>query len=267
MPSVQLNGITLYYEEQGVGEPVLLIPGGGGHALHWIFQMAALAQGYRAISIDNRGAGRSEVPRGPYHVRQMADDAAALLSELGIERSHVVGHSLGAAIAQELALSYPEKIDRMILLGAFARPSPTSLLLLDFWIQALRAGSDPRALWLVLLPWFYTPAFMMQPERVDAVLEAVARDPYPVSPEGLANQVAAAREHNVLDRLGQIGAPTLVLVGGDDIQAPPDAARQIAARIPDALLQVLPHGGHAVQLEYPKEVNEAVLTFLSAGLR
>lgn len=264
MPKVQLNSTGLYYQERGEreGQPILLIPGGGGHSLHWVFQVAALGKRYRTITIDNRGAGRSDVPPGPYTVRQMADDAAAVLNHLGIQRSHVVGHSLGAAIAQELALSYPEMVDRMVLLGAFARPLRTPLLLLDFWIRALRAGLELRAVWPVLLPWFYTPAFMIQPVKVDAVLQAVASDPSPVSPEGLANQVAGAREHDAFDRLHRVRAPTLVLVGAEDIQTPPDAAREIAERIPDALLQILPHGGHAVQLEHPQEVNEAVLNFL-----
>src|SRR6266536_1661770 len=104
MPTAQVNGIDLYYEEQGSGEPLLLIMGFTAHSMLWMMQVPALAQRYRVITLDNRGVGRSSVPPGPHTTRQMADDAAGLLDHLGIEQAGVIGWSMGGMIAQELAL-------------------------------------------------------------------------------------------------------------------------------------------------------------------
>ena len=116
--TVHINGIDLYYEERGSGPPLLIIPPLSSTG----FTITALEPHFRIITFDNRGAGRSSVPPGPYTTRLMADDAAALLEHLGVERAHVFGFSLGAEIAQELALAYPERVDRLVLNGAFARP-------------------------------------------------------------------------------------------------------------------------------------------------
>ena len=107
---------------------LLLIAGLSGNTLGSAMLQPALAERFRAIAFDNRGAGRSSAPPGPYTTRQMRDDAAALLDHLGLDRAHVIGQSMGGMIAQELALAHPARVDRMILYGTFARPSdPRSL--------------------------------------------------------------------------------------------------------------------------------------------
>lgn len=262
MPNAQVNGINLYYEEQGSGEPLLLIMGLHGHILAWFFQVPALAQKYRVIAFDNRGAGRSEAPPGPYTTRQMADDAAGLLDHLGVERAHVVGWSMGGEIAQELALAHPQKVGRLVLLASLARPRPWGLPWLTFAEQARERGLDQRGLLIWSLPWLYTPAFMTQAERVEVALNVAGMDPYPISAQGFAGQAAACRTHDALDRLGQISSPTLVLVGAEDILTPPYYSREMAERIPGARLQTLERGGHGMPLEYPQAVNEALLAFL-----
>src|SRR5215211_5170886 len=106
MPLAAVNGLNLYYEETGSGPPLMLIAGLSGNTLGWAMLLPALAERFRVIAFDNRGAGRSSAPPGPYTTREMADDAAALLDHLGIEQAHVFGFSLGGLIAQELALNY-----------------------------------------------------------------------------------------------------------------------------------------------------------------
>jgi 3-oxoadipate enol-lactonase len=254
--TVHVNGIDLYYEERGSGPPLLLLPGLSSTG----FTIPALEPHFRSITLDNRGAGRSSVPPGPYTTRLLADDAAALLEYLGIERAHILGFSLGGAIAQELALAYPERVDHMVLYGTFARPNHA---VFDPWlthfVQAYERQLDPIAFNLWLMGWLFTPAFMSQP---DLVASALGPDPYPASAQGVAAQAAAAQAHDTLERLDQITAPTLVLVGADDIVCPVVYAQALAAGIPGAKLQVLAQGGHAALWEYADAANQALLQFL-----
>src|SRR4029434_10952353 len=107
MPKVKVNGVELHYVESGSGDPLLMIMGFGGDHQAWAFQVPALAEGYRVITFDNRGAGQSEGPDVAYSTAMMADDAVGLLDVLRIERAHVLGVSMGGMIAQELALNHP----------------------------------------------------------------------------------------------------------------------------------------------------------------
>lgn len=264
MPLVQVNGIDLYYEEAGDGPPLLLISGAPGTTLDWEWFLPALSERFRVVAFDNRGGGRSSAPPGPYTTRQMADDAAALLDHLAIPRAHVVGLSLGGMIAQELALAYPTRIDRLVLLATCAR---FRLAVFGPWQtfrrQAREQALDPVGYALCMMPWFFTSAFMVQQEQVEAALAEVGREPYPTPEHGLNAQGAAGRQHDTLDRLAGIAAPTLVLTGAEDILTPPSAAQELADGIPGARLQILERGGHLMSVEYPEAVAAALLAFLA----
>jgi pimeloyl-ACP methyl ester carboxylesterase len=167
-------------------------------------------------------------------------------------------------IAQELALAHPERVDRLVLNGAFARPNRAVLdAWLALWDQAYAGEIDPVTFNLWLLGWLLTPAFMGQPDLVAGAI-AAPPDPYPATAQGVAGQTAAARTHDTLDRLGRIGAPTLVLVGAEDIVTRVVYSEALAKGIPGATLKVLDPGGHSVLFEYPDAANAAVLAFLSA---
>jgi 3-oxoadipate enol-lactonase len=263
MPTVERNGAEIYYEEQGQGEPLLLIMGLAGHLMQWIFQVPVLAQRFRVITFDNRGAGRTKTPPGEFTIRQMADDAAALLDHLGIERAHVVGWSMGGMIAQELTLNYPQKVNRLVLLASLGRLKPWAVPFQTFSQQARERDLDRIGLALAVMPWLYTAAFMTDEQKVAGALSLVPMDPYPISAAGFAGQAAAIRGQDSLDRLGQITAPTLVLVGAEDILTPPYYSRELAERIPGARLQILERGGHGMSIEYPLETNQALLAFLT----
>ncbi len=144
MPLAAINGLNLYYEEAGSGPPLLLIAGLSGTTLGWAMLLPALAAHFRVIAFDNRGAGRSSAPPGPYTTRQMAGDAAALLEHLGITRAHVIGLSLGGMIAQELALAHPERVDHLVLYATYARPRMViHAPWFQNWAQASERGDTP----------------------------------------------------------------------------------------------------------------------------
>ena len=263
MPKVRINDIDMFYDEQGSGEPLLLIMGLGGHSGHWFMQVPALAQHYRVITFDNRGAGQTEAPPGPYSTRQMADDTAALMDHLGVARAKVVGWSMGGMIAQELAINHPEKVERLVLFASLPRMRDYAEAWLTFGEQARERGLDRRGLAIWAMPWLYTPTFMTNMDLVEAALNQAMLDPFPISAQGFAGQAAACRAHDTLDRLDRIMAPTLVLVGAEDILTPPGYSRELAARIPGARLQILERGGHGANIETPQPVNEAFLAFLA----
>jgi pimeloyl-ACP methyl ester carboxylesterase len=257
--TIHVNGIDLYYEERGSGPPLLIIPALGGTG----YTLSGLEPHFRTITFDNRGAGRSSAPPGPYTMRQLADDATALLDHLDVERAHVFGFSLGGMIAQELAIAYPERVDHLVINGAYARPN---LAVVDPWLtmwdQAYAKQIDPQAFTVWLLGQLLTPAFMTQ---VDLVTAAIATpDPYPATAQGISGQTAAIRTHDTRDRLGQISAPTLVLVGAQDILTPVTYSEELAHGIPNATLSVLDPGGHSVVFEYQDAANAALLDFLLA---
>jgi pimeloyl-ACP methyl ester carboxylesterase len=261
MPIARIGGIEHYYQETGTGEALLLINGVGGTSLDWEPMLPALTEHFRVIAYDNRGAGRSDVPPGPYTTRQLADDAAALLAHLDVPRAHVLGFSMGGMIAQELALSYPQLVDRLILYGTFARPRAAIYEPWTMYAEQMAERLDSTSATVGWLPWLFSPAFFADPERIEAAL--AWQEPYPQTLQGFVAQIEAVRTHDALDRVSNIAASTLVLAGAEDILTPVYYARELAERIPGAELRILDRGGHCALWEYPEAALEAVLSFLT----
>lgn len=264
MPRIETDEFDLWVEETGTGPPLLMIMGLGASTETWAGQREAFAAHHRLVLFDNRGAGRSGAPPPPWTVPAMAADARAVLDALGIARADVLGVSMGGMIAQELAIRHPERVARLVIAASFARPEPLRRVFLLHRRWARLQGADATAESLASLPWLLSPATMLDPARLDRILEIVGRMPF-VSAESYAHQVDAILEHTTLDRLGGVRAPTLVIVAADDVLTPVYLSEEIAAAIPGARLEVLPRGGHGVLLEYPDAFNERVLAWLDGG--
>lgn len=265
MPKVQANGIEMYYEQHGSGPDVVLIMGLGAHAGAWALQTPALAEYFRVTVFDNRGAGRSSAPDEPYSIRGMADDAAALMEAIGIARAHVVGASMGGMIAQELAINHPRRVDRLVLACTRARAGEVRRILAPAQAALYEAEMDPVQRAVLMMPWSMTSAFTSEPEKVLASLELRRQDQYPIAPHAYRRQQAAVIDFDTLDRLDRITAPTLVLVGAEDILTPVAESVQLSEGIPNAHLRVLPRGGHGFFAEYSQDVNRALIDFLRYG--
>ena len=251
--------MRLHWEEAGDGPPVLLIMGLGMNATGWWRTIPALA-GFRVLSFDNRGMGRSERVPGPYTVAEMADDAVSVLDDAGVERAHVYGISLGGMIAQEVALRHPDRVGALVL-GATTAGG-------DAWVQAsdevvafvrLRAQmTAEHAVW-ASVPINYSSR--TRRERGDRIAEDVERRlRYPVEAEYYSAQLAAANAHDA--RVGDIRAPTLVVHGEEDVLIPPENGRRLAAAIPGAELSLWPGAAHLYFTDEP-EVDRAVAGWLS----
>jgi len=256
----------MYYEIHGEGEPLLMIMGLGGHILDWGWVLPEkLAEVRQVIVFDNRGAGRSDQPVGPYSIAEMANDTVGLLASLGIERADVFGVSMGGMIAQEMAVRHPERINRLIL-GATS-PGGDAQILAPPEVQAYL---EPRLdLTLHEALWWSVPAGFPQ-EFIDGHPDIVERKvqanmAYPSSLEAYRAQLAAYRAFEIGDRISEIRAPTLVMAGDSDILIPPENGRILAEKIPGAEFRSIEGAGHLFWISHPNETYSAVAEFLEGN--
>ena len=258
MPSIDAAGTELYYERAGEGEPLLLIQGMSATHLAWGRPfLTGLEPSFDCVIFDNRGMGRSGRAELPFTVADMAGDAAALLDALGIETAHVVGISMGGAIAQELALAHPERI-RTLTLGATFCGGPESSLMAPEDLQMLGAAyasGEPeqvfRAMWEINI----SPAHRADDSHFDAFREMGSTLPAPRPV--VMQQMRACAEHDTSARLDRIDLPTLVVHGTADRLIKVDNGKLIARLIP-APIELLEDVGHMFWWEQPERSAELI---------
>jgi 3-oxoadipate enol-lactonase len=260
VPTATLDRLDLYYEERGSGRPLLLVAGIPAIASDWAPLAERLSGSRRVIAFDNRGSGRSTVTPGPYSTALLAADAVALLDHLGIGRADVFGMSLGGMIAQEIALTRPDRVDRLVLgcthCGVrHAAPMPRETG------RAFAMETDDWALRMRSLVRF---AFArgVDTALLDRFVEKKAHDVQ--DPEGYRSQIAAALSHDTWDRLPRIERRTLILTGDDDQVIPAASSDVLHERIPDSLLYLVAGAGHLFFVERPDETVRALETFVPA---
>jgi len=264
MPYGAANGIRLYYEWHGVGQglPVVLVMGLGGDTTAWPYQLAALAPRHRVLVFDNRGAGQSDAPDVEYTTRGMAEDLLALLDGLDVPRAHLLGLSLGGAIAQEAVLAAPARFASLQLHATWAGPHPYFHALVTA-VRAVRSQLDRESFYRALSVWLFTPrGFATKPELVEAVIQAATHQRHPMALHAYLRQTQAVLAHDARDRLHLVRCPTLVAVGSQDLITPPFLAAELASRIPGARLETLSGMGHGGLWEEPATFNRACLDFL-----
>ena len=261
MAFIDNQGAKIYWDEQGAGEPVLLIMGLGYPSDMWYRTRPLLANRYRTITLDNRGVGRSDMPPGPYPIALMASDAACVLDAAGVESAHVFGISMGGMIAQEFALQNPKRV-RSLILGCTAAGGPHAVRAEPEVNQMLmsRGNMSPEAAAEAVVPFIYHSATAR--ERIDEDL-AMRRDWFP-RPEAYMAQLEGILSWEAYSRLSQISAPTLVIHGESDRLVPAGNSKLIAARIPGAKLVLLPHASHIFTTDQPEAAHHAILEFLEA---
>jgi 3-oxoadipate enol-lactonase len=240
------DGCRLYHEVRGRGEPLVLLEGLGGDIAGWRRNIPRLASELRVIAFDHRGNGRSSAPDEPMTMSTFVDDAVALVDHLGIERAHLYGQSFGGMVAQELALTSPDRVRSLIL--ACTHPG-------------VRHAAPMRATVPKDRPWeaLYSERFLR--EHPDEVAEDV-RLGTPQPPRMARRQWEVMQGFDSFERLPSLRVPTLVLQGTEDRTVHPDNARVLADRIPGARLVLLEGAGHVYHAEQPEAADAAVLEFV-----
>jgi pimeloyl-ACP methyl ester carboxylesterase len=277
MPTAQVRDVELYYEEHGSGDPLLCIMGFATDSTGWLMQTPAFAEQHRTIVFDNRGVGRSSKPTGAYTIHEMADDAVALLDHLQIDRTHVLGVSMGGMIAQELVLRHPDRVRGLVLAATFPEPdaeteSQRKVIFTQMGGTITEGGDmqidftalNPMSFFQHLLPLVFNPSFI-QTELPKLMQMFAGALQYGFSIEAILGQMQAIMGHKSTDRLASIAAPTLVLTGDADRLISPANSDVIAKSIPGAKLVTIPGGSHAFNLEMPDLFNRAVLDFLATA--
>jgi pimeloyl-ACP methyl ester carboxylesterase len=258
------TGVTLNYEISGEGDPLLLVMGTSGSIPLWAEIVPRLAEHYQVIAFDNRGLGGSERGQGEITVAGLAEDASALLEALDIPRAHAMGWSLGSAIVQELALAHPDQVATAIMYATWARTDGLQRSVLT----ALRhpyATRDMEAA-LVIAGMAFSPQLLDHPD-FEKMLEPML-PAFPQSDEQMqvtTEQWDADLVHDTLDRLGNITAPTLVVVGEQDLLTPHWQSKAVADAIPGARFELLtgPGSSHGLHIERPDELLALVTGFLN----
>jgi 3-oxoadipate enol-lactonase len=231
MPTIKINGLTMYYEVHGEGEPLVLIPGLRNNVSEYENIIASLAAKYRVVALDNRGAGRTDKPDIPYSIGMMADDTAGLLDVLDIKQAHLLGISMGGRIAADVTLRYPERVKSLILVST-----------------RLKRQAQPT--W----PGLWVDLVLRLP-----LLQRM--DKYPQPYYASVRQRQASREYDCTDRLHEIQVPTLILHGKKDKLAPYQLAEEMHARIKGSKMITF-NGGHLFLFLQPRQFTGVIIEFL-----
>ncbi|MFX1316594.1 MAG: alpha/beta fold hydrolase [Promethearchaeota archaeon] len=270
----EINGIKICYEIRGEGYPVFLVHGFGANKEFWIAQVGELSKKYKVITFDNRGSGMSDHPNEPYTMEMFADDLKGLMDVLKIEKAHFIGHSLGGAVIQHLALRYPERVNKIILISSF-----TDLPLDEVGIEMYKKNqlaiyeasiNDPIKAFYDKMKLRFSRNFLKlmkeDPSKkwhdlwsTDDLIEITKLNP--LNSQDIINLTNTLITHKTLNRLPEIKNQTLIITGEKDRIASKTASEQLHQGIPNSTLKIF-EVGHWLNLEKAPEVNKIILDFL-----
>jgi len=263
MPTIATNGIKMSWQERGQGEPLILIMGLGAPGSVWEEHVKEYEKHFRCYLLDNRGAGDSDKPAGPYTTAMMAADVAGMMDAAGIGAARVAGISMGSAIAQELALARPDKVRSLVLVSSWARCDVYTRAIFDHF-RRVRGSVPPDVFMELLQLWIFAPDHYEK--NLPALLDgrAAARVGPPMPQHAFEAQCAACVEHDALDRLDRITAPALLTVGDADIFTPLRLSQAMQPRLRGSRLEVFHGWGHAHHWEDLPRFNRVTREFLQA---
>lgn len=265
MPNMPIENGHLFYEIHGEGPPLFAAAGLGGIGAFWRPQLSAWAPHFTVILHDHRGTGQSSRDRIDYSVPQMARDVIALADGLGIERFHYVGHSTGAAIGQELALTHRERLITAILSAGWPRRDPWFIRCFETRERLLLAAGPEayiKAQALFLLP----PWWVSGNDEALQKMEAAQLESLPPK-EILKSRIAAITNFGPGEALSNIRTPCLIICADDDHLTPPHFALELHALIPNSDIAILPTGGHFNPFTRSSDFNETSLDWLLAQVK
>ena len=277
----EVNDIKICYEIHGKGDPVILVHGFSDRKEHWRAQVGDLSKHFKVIRFDNRGAGKSERPDGPYTMEIYADDINGLLDHFKIDKTHIIGHSLGGMIVQNFALKYSHKIEKIVLINTIPGITPPGVpsdqgvemyrknalagleAIKKSPINAFIAGAKPN----------YSRDFWKQMKEdtkkkfhgiwsVEDLVEEKTK--YGPTEKDYINQAEALKTHNVYERLHEIKNEVLVLAADKDRSCPKIINEKMHELLPNSKLTIIEKAAHQSLLEYPHIINQHIIKFLKS---
>jgi len=256
-----MTAVEVHHEVVGAADaPVVVLCSSLGASLEmWDPQLSALTERFRVVRFDARGHGRSPVPPGPYSLDDLADDVIGLLDRLEVLRAHVVGLSLGGMTAMRVAIRDPARVDRLVLLSTAARLGPPQT-----WAERaalVRAEGMAPVAAVVVTRWLTQEHRNSDPACAARLVAMVEANPV----EGYASSCAAVEHMDLRAELPAITAPTLAIAGAEDPVTPPALLEEIVTRIVGSRLAVVERAAHLANLDQPEQVNQLLVTHLTAA--
>lgn len=263
MPKIKANQLTINYEQQGVGDPLILIPYLAADNACYAFQVADYAKHFTCISLDLRGTGETDKPEGDYSTEVLADDVAAFMQALGIQRAHISGLSLGAAVGMWLGAKYPDKVQSLSLHGGWTKTDPFIKAVVEGWqVMAKALGSVPEMTIMAIFPWCFTPElYASKPDYIETLAGFVRSRPAQ-SVAAFNQQSNAVIAHDVEAQLARINAPTQITFGRHDLVTSTRFADRMKGSIRGSELEIFEGCAHAPIYENVQEFNQRTLAFL-----
>jgi pimeloyl-ACP methyl ester carboxylesterase len=262
MPTITRDGLTIDYSVSGEGPPLLIISGLSAERSFWALTRPLLS-GFTLIEFDNRDIGKSARAKAPYAVADMAGDALAVLAASGFQKAHVMGHSLGGMIAQELALMAPEKVDRLVLANTIARNDLYTTEIMRL-LKELRLQLDNELTFGAALTTFVIGMRMLKTVPLFAAVQQSLDAGLYQEKDAFLRQLDACVAYDGLKRIGDIKAPTYVIYTDDDRLFSPAMVREVAEAIPGAQIDEIIDSGHCPMVEAPQNFATVVRAFLTA---
>ena len=259
---VESKGAKIYFQERGEGDPLVLLMGFGADGNVWEKHVAEYEKHFHCIILDNRGVGKSDAPPGPYSTRMMAGDTIAVMDHLSVDQARVAGISMGGAIAQELALNFPKRVRSLALISTWPIFNNYAKTVYEN-LKKLRVTSAPEDFMELLQLWIFAPPYYEN--HMDDLRdgqESAKTNEFPQSRNGFEGQLDACINHNTVDRLHQISAPTLITIGMMDIFTPPAFSQILHEKIAGSKLETFPNGGHVHHWEDLERFNRITTAFL-----
>lgn len=262
LTTININDMDVYYELHGQGRPLVLIAGYASDHTYWQGMLDELAKFFQVLIFDNRGVGQTKDQGASFSLEMMANDTMALVGHLGLMRPHILGHSMGGAIAQIIAKKYFDKISKLLILNSAAKFNRRTIFALNSLLNLRKEEVSFDLLIDACIPWLFSSSYMAKSENITGFKEYLKNNPYFQSIEDQERQFHAILQFDFRNWLSNIMVPTLVIASEDDIVDLPKESQQLARNISNAQFITIA-GGHSSPIEQPKELNEAILKFLA----
>lgn len=262
MPYVKNDDVNIYWEEHGEGPPLVMIVGLGADISVWEMHLNHYKKLFRCILVENRGIGKSDKPAGPYTTDDMAKDVAVVMDDAGVDKAHIFGASMGGAIAQAFALSYPHRVQSLVLVSTWAKQDEYGEMIWRHF-KYVRAHVRPEQWMETLQLWIWAPKSVA--ENLEGMLEAqklTGLNPNPQPQHGFEGQCDASIAHDSSKRLSEIKAPTLITVGEKDIFTPPYMSEELNRAIVGSRLDLYSGSAHVHHFEDLERFNTTTADFM-----
>jgi pimeloyl-ACP methyl ester carboxylesterase len=262
MPKIKVNDISMYYEVHGQGEPLVFVSGFSADHLIWMSVVEKFSDQYQVILFDNRGAGQTDAPQGPYTIEQMASDIAELCKQLGISKAHFVGNSMGGYLVQMLAYRHTSLVKSLVISNSAMFTYTPFHIYVKAQLELIKANAPAEALIKASCSWAFSFQYLSQPGKLDELVHLGLNNPHPFTITGYEAQYAALNAFDSRSWAKNIQIPTLVIGSDQDLIFNPSLFEALAKEIPGSTYYCFKDCGHLPHLEHPDEYVILVKNFL-----